>query len=358
MNNSIENTMKTLRAKMKVFIVGIFLFTLFGLILTLILPKYYKSQGVFYLVKDSDTRLSSLTNMLLTGTMPANINENIDIENLIETELVREDVLEKTNLMKIKNIKKKSLAYGWLKKNVDINPYRDGMVKIACRDKDPELAKRVAESYMGAIEKFYRESKVFVARNYRIYLEERESELYEQMSNNLKQLQIFQTKEEFVYPEIEYKSIYETLLAPLKQKMLESEYSVAENKAIYGNKDASEKSAKELKLSSEILDNLYSGDSKAANSLSKFPDKIRQYIILKLNADISVELYSAVRSELENAKLQERKDVPSMQVIDYPQVPEEYFFPRKRDGLLVGLLLGTILMSIYIYMLSIKAIKE
>ncbi|MDD3802880.1 MAG: Wzz/FepE/Etk N-terminal domain-containing protein [bacterium] len=356
---SMEKFIKLLQNNLRVIAAWTVIFTLIGVGLTFILPKYYRATGVFYLISDEKFSSSSISDLLMNvSNLSKGFKSGIDIEHLIETEFVRNKVIARTELMKKKSIEKKIDAYMWLKESISINPYNDGMVKLSCKEKDPLLARDIVEAYLFVIDSFYRESGMFVARNYRIYLEKREKELLTQMQSSMTAMQNYQRENNIIYPEIEYKTLYENVIAPIKQNMLEVTLRKAREEEIFGDKSSSLVSEKELDISSEILDQLYSENNKIMSALNKFPEKVKNYILLKLNTDISVSLYTTVKAELEKAILEEKRDIPSMHIIDIPEIPEEHFFPRKRDGAFVGFILGIICACLYVYLRNARLLRN
>jgi len=115
------------------------------------------------------------------------------------------------------------------------------------------------------------------------------------------------------------------------------------------NKSESEIANEDINITSLILDNMYNDKNALMNSsLASLPDKLREYFFLKLESEISMELYSMIKSELEKSILNEKNNVPSIYIIDQADLPEMPYFPRKRDGAIVGIFLGFMFSMIYL----------
>ena len=97
--------------------------------------------------------------------------------------------------MEKKRFKKKFIAYNWLKENITVNPLKDGLILLNSVDNDPEFATLLVNSYLEVIDSFYKQNEIFIARNYRKYLECREKELYVIMNAYLDSLKSFQKRE-------------------------------------------------------------------------------------------------------------------------------------------------------------------
>ncbi|MGE3062371.1 MAG: hypothetical protein AB7T10_01900 [bacterium] len=317
-----------------------------GLLLSFVIPKKYKSSGSFYIVNSS---MSSGGADILKGLISdGGFSETrIYIENLIQTRFIMDNIIEKTSLMEKKNIGKRFMAYEWLKANVTVSPLKDGMILINAIDNDPEFATHIVNSYLDVIDSFYKQSEVFLARNYRKYLELRERELFIAMNSYLDSLKAFQKRENLVYPEIEYQAYYTNIIMPLKQELTNQLINKEKSLMVANDKVSSEQFEREYRITESVIESLYEGSGSGRTSLTKLPAKIKEYAALKIQSDISISLYSTVKAELEKAVMNEKNNVPSIFIIDEGVIPETHFFPKKRDGLILGFLIGLILSSGY-----------
>lgn len=317
-----------------------------GLLLAFVIPKKYKSSGSFYIVNSS---MSTGSTDLLKGLISdGGFSESrIYIENLIQTRFIMDNIMEKTALMEKRKIGKKFLAYEWLKENVAVSPLKDGMILINVIDNDPEFATLIVNAYLDVIDSFYKQSEVFLARNYRKYLEQRERELFTAMNSYFDSLKSFQKRENLVYPELEYEAYYTNIIMPLKQELTNQLINKEKSLMISNDKSSSDQYEREYKITESVIESLYSGGGANRTPLSKLPSKIKEYATLKIQSDIAVALYSTVKAELEKAVMNEKNNVPSIFIIDKGVVPETHYFPKKRDGLLLGFFIGIILSSGY-----------
>lgn len=347
MNYTFEQIYKIIQKHFRFIIIVSIGCAVMGLLLTLVLPKKYKSTGSFYIVNSStNTGGIDLLKGLISGTSTG--DSKIYIENLIQTRFIMDDIIRKTSLMEKKSIKKNFIAYDWLKENIAVSPLKDGLILLSAVDNDPAFATLLTNSYLEVIDSFYKESEIFLARNYRKYLEVREKELLSVMESRLDSLKSFQKRENLVYPEIEYESYYTNIVMPLKQELTNQLINKEKALIVLNDKSSYEQYDRESKITEAVIDSLYNSVSSSNQiSLAKLPSKIKEYVALKIQSDISITLYTTVKAELEKAVLNEKNTVPSIYVIDRGEMPETHIFPKKRDGIILGLFLGLILSMIY-----------
>ena len=347
MNYTYEQIYQSMKRNIKLIVVITLISGICGLLLTFILPKKYQSSGSFYIVNSSTgTGGADLLKGLISGY---GVTESkVYIENLIQTRFIMDNIMEKTSLMEKKKFSKKFIAYDWLKGNITVSPLKDGLILLNSVDNDPEFATLLVNSYLEVIDSFYKQSEVFLARNYRKYLEQRERELYSVMNSYLDSLKAFQKRENLVYPEIEYEAYYTSIIMPLKQELTNQLINKEKAMLISNDKSSSEKYEREYKITEAVIESLYNSTSgKTQTSLAKLPSKIKEYVALQIQSEISISLYTTVKAELEKSIMNEKNNVPSIFIIDRGILPETHFFPKKRDGLLLGLFLGVLISLIY-----------
>ncbi len=349
MNFSFELLYKLSIKYKKQLIIIIIITSTIGLLLTLIIPKRYKSSGVFFILNNNDSSLSSnlLNNMnIILGEQNTS---TIAVDNLLSTRFVMDNVIQKNDLMNYLKTDKKYKAYFWLKEHVKLNQYKDGTNIISCYDNDKNFAAEIVNTYLSLIDSFYRESNIFVARNYRKFLEKRIVEIDKKVKIYSDSLVAFQKKNNIVIPEDEFKIFYENVIVPLQKSLMEQKINYLSAKDISDNLISYKDKKKIYDITLKELDNIYSHQTNFSKiPLKDFPAKIQEYMLLYTNLKLNFTLYNFVKTEYENALLKEKKDTPSIYIIDKGIPAEIAYFPRKRDGLILGFLIGLFISYIYI----------
>jgi tyrosine-protein kinase Etk/Wzc len=106
----------------------------------------------------------------------------------------------------------------------------------------------------------------------------------------------------------------------------------------------------QIRQKKQLINEMKSGFhsfSKAEVPLKEIPDLQRQYTDIEMEAKIQLELYSMMRKELENAKIEEADTIPVFQLLEEIEVPEEKDGP-KRGLTCIIFALSAFLISIFI----------
>lgn len=363
MEITVDGIIKILLKRWKFLLISILIFAIVGIMISVIIPKRYRSETVFYLLNSSSKSALSLDNLFggsmgdMSGITSSDIS-GIYIDNLLKTRFVMDEIIQRTNLMERKKLKHKYLAYEWLNAHLSLNELKDGTNILTLYDNDRKFPVEILNQYISVIDSFYRDGEIFSARNYRKYLEQRETELYAKMMKSMGSLEKFKSEYKTMNPEMEYQALWEGIIIPLKQDLAGKYIEKERTAKIYNDNGQSAQLDKEYNLSNDILNSLFTDKSNLASSpLDSMPKKMKEYVLLKLNSDIDLALYSYIKTELQKSEMKEKKDVPSVYVIDKPVEPEIYYFPKKKDGAILGFFFGLIAMTAYVVIKDKKNIS-
>ncbi len=323
-----------------------------GILMVYLLPKRYRAEASFYIINNSSD--SSLNTMLsafspsLGRDLGASMQQSqISVFNLIGTRFVMESVAKKVNLKDKIKAKYNYQIYQWLRKHTVINPLKDGTTILSVYSDDSQYSADVVNAYIAVIDSFYRESDMFVSRNYRKYLEERIAGVYAELNKALNRLTAFEDSSGVVIPDKEYENIYSFVVAPLQTQLLQKkiEMDIAKNVA---HNDVKYKSLKkEYDIINKQIESIYTSKN---GILYNFPKKVQTYSLYYSEATALKNVYAALMQEIEQAKLSEKKNTPSLYVIDEAVPPERHYFPRKLHGIILGFFIGIILSSLWVLM--------
>lgn len=347
--------MKILKKRYKTASIIMASFIIAGFLLALFLPKRYVSTGIFYIVRNDSGFESPLQGMNILSSLSSMNQNQVEVYNLITTRFVKDNAADKTGLMEKIDAKKRYMAYQWLDEHISLNYFKDGTIVLACYDTDKEFAAEMVNTYLSIIDSFYTQSDIFIARNYRKYMEERVKDLGVKMEASAESLAAFQLKTGLLQPDKEAESFYSFIITPLIQDIVSKKLEIEKSRIIEGNTLKSSILQQDYNLTVDEFEKLTNTQSKFMKSpLSKMPENMKKFFFLKTNLEVASQLYAQSKLELENAYMNELKNVPSIHIIDRGIPAERYTFPRKRDGLLFGLIMGMLTTVIWILFVARK----
>jgi len=340
--------------KRKKFILSFFLITtLLSIIISLILPKQYKSEATIMPISSSSLgELSQLAS--LAGISTSKADPSMKILAVLNSELIREMVVTELNLvekLEIKPRKNENPIYSGvrhLEKIVNIKQDKKlGTITIDCVVKDPLLAKEIVEKYLEKLKIILSEKALTLAKANRVFLEEELNKVKKEIDIQKSLLAKFQKRERILEPTEQIKgslSLYAELVAKkmtteVEIRQLESILS-PDNPTIKSKRELLENIKRELKKLETVNDGAMMGFSEAPSAIKGYSD-----ILMKLKT--SEELYKNIYMLYEKARLEELKDDLFVEVIDYPKIPDIKFKP-KRSFIVVTSALSSIFIAIFI----------
>lgn len=340
-----------------------------AILMFFILPPIYKSTGVVKITSKS----SGLSSMLSSGSIPG-IGDVSDLtgtsssskelalyENILTSRRCLEETIIKFKLNDEWEIKYMQDAVKYFREEV-IDIKRDkiaGTMEISVLDKNPNRAKEICDYLIFELNKINTEMNAQNAKNNKEFIEIR----YNGIKNDLKiaedSLKIYQ--DVFgVVPDLQIKAAAQTEIA------LETELKSEEIKLELLNKILSPDQS-ELRIQHEKIDAIKKQIRNIMNSpkddntflnLKGGPDILMNYMRLTRNVEIQSKLLIYILPIFEQAKIEEKRDTPSVIVLDQPNFPEKKTKPKRITSILISLLVSFFItyFAILIYGYFIKNI--
>lgn len=319
-----------------------------GVLISLALPKWYRSSATLLpSVAESGTlNLSSLISNLPFGSLglgapSEEINLNLAIlnsrtmaENLIHTfdlqRLYKQDNLEKT-IQKVRSLMRFDLNED-ATLTISMEASTGFLPTSAEEDSARHLARRMTAYIVEELDRIYREKRTEKARNHRVYIEKRYRQNLDDLHAAETAYQQFQSKNGAIdLPEQVKAQIgaAATLQAQIWAK--EIEVGVLRNYMTEGHTQLA-RSELELQQLRNKLAALDSGTPRHTNGHSSAPDQLFlpfaelpelgvEYLRLYRELELQQKLLEFLLPQYEQAKIQESKDTPVVQVLDAPSLP-------------------------------------
>jgi len=330
-----------------------------AVIYSLLAPKYWKStasflpsetEGITSAASISELR-SSLVDM---GTQPAS-SELIMImkSNRLSKKVISNfDLYEYFELNKKDTLKLRDKAIEKLKNEVTSFSLDEetGLVSINVLTKNKYLSANIANYYLKILDKYNKETRMTKSKKTRIFLEKRLNTISVkidslslvlnkfQKNNNILDLQIQTKKTVELYSEIISKKIIKQLnldIIKIRKKETSPEIKrLEEELQFYNNK------IKEL----EYLDE---GVSKYILKMNEIPDMQIKIADLKMNISVLKQVYEFLYPQYETAKIEELRDVKSIEIIDRAEPAGKRSKPRRALNCIITFTIA-LLLSVFI----------
>jgi len=347
--------------------------------LSFIMPKWYKAQTT--LMPPVEQSISTFGLASVLGELPFSelglpgMTSSAEIfKAIIESRKVATAVIEKWNLMEV--YKKKEFEHAiatlWDHSRVEIT--QEGLIKISVEERNPELAAGLANSFVEELDRVNQTSTMSQAKNTRIFVEKRLEESQDSLRIAEEALRIFQEENQTVsLPEQIAAVIQNVAELKTKQVSLEVEKGVL-------SKTSSSTHPQILRLQSEIeelqeqINQLTIGALKAYQQgegdqindkgdfnipLSEVPSVGLRLARLTREVKIQEAVFELLTQQYEQAKIQEAKNTPTVQVLDRAVPPKIRSKPVRRIIVIFWAALSILFSFIVIgWMEYFNALKE
>jgi capsule polysaccharide export protein KpsE/RkpR len=224
------------------------------------------------------------------------------------------------------------------------------IITIAVRDRDPKRAAAMGEAYIEELNRLVAELSTSSARRERIFLEERLKAVSKDLESAEQEFSQFSSKNSAIDIKEQGKAIVEAA-ATLQGQLIAAESELEGLKQIYTDNNVRVRSVRarmnELKRQLEKMggkgeDAATPSDQQEASpypSIRKLPLLGVTYADLYRRTRVQEAVFESLTKEYELAKVQEVKEIPTVKVLDSPNIPDKKSFPPR----LMIMLLGTAL---------------
>ncbi|MCB0728150.1 MAG: hypothetical protein KDD00_11845 [Ignavibacteriae bacterium] len=358
-----------LKNKKPILIVSVSVLILSTIAAFFIIKPVFLSSGT---VKAASTK-SSMLGGLLSSTGLSDLGDFGDLapgsgssaqdlalyENIVMSRKCLEETIIKFGIMEEENFKYMYDALKYFRENIIvINKDKiAGTMSIGIYDTDPVKAKDMADFIIDKLNKINIELSVQNARNNRTYIEERYKLVQSDLKSAEDSLQKFQ--DEFgIAPDIQAQ------VAAKGSIELEAEIKSEELKLDLLKKilspDQAEVKTQEEKISalkkefSEIMNNEY---EESRLNLKGTPGIILNYFRLRRNVEIQNKILVTLIPMLEQSKIEENRETPTVLILDNPNVPDKKSKPKRLYIMIFSTAIAFLIVYMYFYVKDLYSKK-
>jgi tyrosine-protein kinase Etk/Wzc len=225
-----------------------------------------------------------------------------------------------------------------------------GVLSVGVFDKNPELAKEMVEFLLNQLDKINVELSVLNAKNNREFIEKRYYQAKDDLTKAEDTLKSFQV----IYgvsPDLQIRAAAQTAYG-IEAELKTAEVKLDVMKKVL-NPDQPEVKLQEATVNSlhEKIQNIKnSTDINDLLSLGNSPQIVLSYLRLQRNVEIQSRILSFLLPVYEQAKIEEKKETPTITILDKPYVAEKKTKPKRLTMVLVFTSLGFALSCIYFFL--------
>ena len=267
---------------------------------------------------------------------------------VLSSRTVADDLIRKFDLKKVYSDRRMEDTRKDLASRAKIEVDRKSqIVTVAVTDKDPHRAMAMTQEYVDELNRLLAEVSTSSARRERIFLEARLKTVNQDLESAEKQFSQFASKNTTIDIGEQGKAMVEAA-AVLQGQLIAARSELEGLKQIYADSNVRVRSmqARITELESQ-LSKISGGDESGSNqgsgqsdslypSIRKLPLLGVTWADLYRQTKVQEAVFQMLTQEYEMAKVQEAKEIPTIKVLDAPNLPDKKSFPPHTLIILMG----------------------
>ena len=336
--------------------------SVYGLVLftaiAFLIPKRFESTVVLMPPDDqssSGMMMAAALASKISGTLGGVAGDVLGIKSsgdlfigILRSRTVQDDVIGKLDLKKVYGTKQWDAARKLLSANTMISEDRkSGIISITVSDRSPQRASAIAGEYVTELNLVVSQLSTSSAHRERVFLEERLAQVKQDLETAEKDFSEFASKNGTVDIKEQGRAMVEGA-ATVEGQLIAAQSELQGLKQIYAENNVRVRSVKariselqnqlaQLGGKQEIAkDATRSNSDELYPSIRKLPLLGVPYADLYRRTRVQEAVFESLTQEYELAKVAEAKEIPSVKVLDPPNVPEHKSFPPRLQIMSVG----------------------
>ena len=282
--------------------------------------------------------------------------------SVLRSRTVADRIIQRFDLLRVYRTRLAESARLQLARNTGISEDRkSGVITLSVTDRDPRRAASIAGAYVQELDTLMAELNTSSAHRERVFLQERLASVKTDLESSEQDFSQFASKNDTVDITAQGKAMFEGV-AKVQGELIAAESELEGLRQIYSDNNVRVRSTQarinELRKQQSNLTGNYNGITSGDAGSTPAGDypSLRQLPILGVpyadkfrQLKIDEAVFETLTEQYELAKVQEAKEIPSVKVLDLPEVPERKSYPPRLLILLVGTLCTFVLAALWVF---------
>ncbi len=279
--------------------------------------------------------------------------------DMIQGQTVQDNLIQKFDLRKVYRDRYWEDARKDLATRTELKEDRkSGVITIAVTDHDPKRAQQMTQAYIEELNREVSQVSTSSARRERMFIEQRLKTVKQNLDAALQEFSEYSSKSGTLDMSSQAKAMVESE-ATLQGQLIAAQSELEGLKQIYTDSNIRVRTLQarigSLKRQVETMSgnkaDLSSDNSSIAGdfpSIRKLPLVGVRWANLYRESKIQETVYELLTEQYEFAKIQEAKEIPTVNVLDPPLMPERHSFPPRTVVIVLGTFLTFFFGSVFV----------
>ena len=326
-------------ARRRGMIVGlVVVITLAAVVVSLVLPKWYEANALLLPPKDVTmpvggmSQLAEVVSVVEGLNLPVMVTPSDVYARILSSRSIADSVIRVCDLQARYETTTRLETYLALMSHARFEVTEEGLLSVSAEDRDPQKAADITNAFVTALDKLNRRIATQRASQNREFIEERVRQVKTQVDSARQEFEAFQTTQRAVDFDQQTRLAVEQAIS-LKVSLAQLEIDLQMNERVMGkdNPELVEKRRRRDIIKEQLreLETANRDSSFFSLPLASVPRLKGQYELLYSRVQVNDRLYTLLLEQLEQAKLQENEELPTISVLDYATPPEIRSRPQR-----------------------------
>ena len=336
----------------KFIIISVLIVTILAVIISLLLPKWYKATAVIMPPETEESRFAGLGANLSAfglGGMFGECESQMRLLAILKSRTLLEAMNKKFDFQKRYKTKSLGGTIMALRKNMNIKVDDEEQILVSILDRDQDMVADMANYAVYCLDSLNIGLTTSKAKSSREFIENRIEIVRESLIRLENEVSKFMKKKGIISITDQMKAAVDKA-ADMKAGIMAKEVELEVKKRVLSQKSPEVIALeRELKILHNKFDEFYSNKSsdKLFLNFESIPDMQKEYLQLKRKAEYYTKLLEYLGPQYEQAKIEEARDVPTVQILDRATRPEWKSKPRRAKIVIIAFVISFIV-SIYV----------
>jgi uncharacterized protein involved in exopolysaccharide biosynthesis len=324
-----EDFIGVVRARRRFLALNVLATTLVALGISLLLPKWYTGRAVLLPPQEDDT--ASALSMLMPKSfgsvrLPGAPTMADVFVAVLKSRSVADRLVSRFDLVRRYNAKDEERAVKELASHATFKLGDEGTISIAVEDKDPRTAAAMANAYVEELDRFNVETRTSSAKRTRAFIDARLTVAKQDLANAEDRMRAYQQLHKL--PAISPSAQADTDVgANLMAQKIALEVKL---QVLLQSLAESSEEVRRVRMELAAIDRQMGG----------LPQSGIEIMRLWRDLKVQEQVFELLTAQLEEARIRETRDTPTVQVLDHAVVPLHKSRPKRALVVLAGFVIG------------------
>jgi uncharacterized protein involved in exopolysaccharide biosynthesis len=299
--------------------------TLLSAVVAFLWPPTYRAEAVLLPPTEEETGFSAsafFRGIAVPGIrLPSRSGPEDVTMAILHSRRIAAAVVRRFDLARVYDVPREDLAIKQLQGWTSVRLGESGTVSIRVIDRDPKRAAALANAYAEELDRFNREIRMTKGRRTRVFVEQRLGDTRQDLARAEEALRHYGERHRTVALSADQLSSVESAAKlAASQAALEVQIGMARQYAAEGSEEV-------LRLQQQL--------QQVNRLIRAMPEQGLELARLLRDVKIHEQVYALLSAQYEEARVNEARDIATVEVLDPADPPSRRHWPRR--GLLIGL---------------------